>query len=200
MKYLCEWVRGDNAKEAIEVRRQVYVEEFGFDLGGEGPRDQIDDRAYHLVAKTPDGHLVASLRLVDEPDRPFEIERFVDLHPFLQPGWHPAEITRLCIMAPFRRITKGSFVHLNLLEAVLQLTARLGISHIVASTRQELMPVYRYLLFDPYPTITYHHPEIGNALHTLMSLDLATFPDRCRNERPTLYPAVEAVLIHKTDK
>jgi N-acyl-L-homoserine lactone synthetase len=200
MEYLCEWVKGGNAKEAMEIRRRVYIEEFGFDLGGEGPTDEIDNRAYHLVAKTAAGDLVASLRLVDEAERPFEIERFVDLHPFLQPEWHPAEITRLCVMAPFRRITNASFVHLALLGAVLQLTDRLRISHIVASTRQELMPVYRYLLFDAYPDITYSHPEIGNALHTLMCLDLAAFPERCRQERPTLYPAVEAMLVRRTDQ
>jgi len=199
MEYLCEWVKGGKAIEAIEIRRRVYIEEFKFDLGGQGPSDEIDNRAYHLIAKTPRGELVASLRLVDEPDRPFEIEKFVDLYSFLRPGWRPAEITRLCIMAPFRRITKASFVHLALLEAVLQLTSRLGISHIVASTRQELMPVYRYLLFDAYPDITYNHPEIGNALHTLMSLDLAAFPERCRQERPTLYPAVEAMLAGQID-
>lgn len=200
MEYLCEWVKGSDAKEAIEIRRLVYIEEFGFDLGGEGPSDEIDNRAYHLVAKTSAGDLVASLRLVDEPGRPFEIERFVDLESFLRPGWHPAEITRLCILAPFRRITQASFVHLSLFEAVLRLTHRLRISHIVASTRQELMPVYRYLLFDAYPDITYSHPEIGNALHTLMSLDLAAFPERCRQERPTLYPAVEAMLADGRDQ
>ena len=194
MDYRYEWVRADKAEEAFEIRRRVYTEEFGFDLGGGGPRDEFDEHAYHLVARTSSGEAVASLRLVDEREGAFEIERFLDLEGIVQPTWHPAEITRLCILAPFRRITQRSFIHLALLEAVLVLTNRLGVTHIIASTREDLMPVYRYLLFDAYPEVTYTHPEIGNALHTLMVLDLGAFPERCRRQRPTLYPAVEAMI------
>jgi N-acyl-L-homoserine lactone synthetase len=199
MEFRCEWVNASDAHEALDIRRRVYTEEFGFDLGGEGPSDDIDQRAHHLVAKTLDGEPVAALRLVDATDRPFEIESFLDLRSFLDPAWHPAEITRLCILPRFRRITQASFVHLAVLEAVLRLTRRLGVTHIIASTRQELMPVYRYLLFDAYPDITYTHSEIGNAVHTLMSLDLGTFPERCRRERPTLYSAVEAAYGKATE-
>lgn len=200
MDYRCAWVRGLEAKDAIDVRRRVYTEEFGFDLGGFGPVEELDERAYHLLATTVTGEPVASMRLVDAPDRPFEIERFLDLTPYLGATWHPAEITRLCVLAPFRRITQESFVHLALLEGVLRLTQRLGSTHLIASTRRELMSIYQYLLFDAYPNVTYQHPEIGNAQHTLMSLDLQTFPERCRRERPTLYRAVEsAALTHSEE-
>jgi N-acyl-L-homoserine lactone synthetase len=194
MEFQCEWTRASGADEAIDIRRRVYTEEFGFDLGGGGPSDELDQRAYHLVAKTSNGDPVASLRLLDADDRPFEIERFLDLRLLLNSTRHPAEITRLCILAPFRRITQASFVHLALLESVLRLTQQLGVSHIIASARTELMPFYRYLLFTDYPSLTYSHPEIGDSLHTLMTLDLATFPDQCKRHRPTLYPAVAAAL------
>jgi len=46
--FRCEVVSGLEAERAIEIRRQVYIEEFGFDLGGAGPRDALDDRAFHL--------------------------------------------------------------------------------------------------------------------------------------------------------
>jgi len=188
MEYRCEWVVGA-ARDALDVRRRVYIEEFGFDLGGSGP-DEIDHRADHLVARNQSGEAVASLRLLDAPARPFEIERFLNLEPHLGPDWHPAEITRLCILAPYRRITHASFVHLALLRAILQLTRKRGITHIVAWTRRELMAFYRYVLFDAYEDVTFTHPGIGDALHTLVILDLGAFPDRCRIERPTLYRAV----------
>ena len=199
MDFRCEWTRGLSAREAIDVRRRVYTEEFGFDLG-ETAVDEFDERAYHLLATTTSGEPVASLRLIDSPERPFEIERFLDLTPYLGPTWHPAEITRLCILAPFRRITRAAFVHLVLLEGVLRLTLRLGVTHVVASSRDDLMPVYQYLLFDTYQHVTYQHPEIGDAKHTLMSLDLETFPERCRRARPTLYRAVEAALAHNREE
>ena len=64
-----------------------------------------------------------------------------------------------------------------LLEGVLRQARRLGVTHLVASTRNELMPLYQYLLFETYPDVTYDHPEIGNARHTLMSLDLRDFAE-----------------------
>lgn len=199
MDYRCELVAGEQIEQAIDIRRRVYVEEFGYDLGKAGARDEIDDRAYHLLATNPVGEPVASMRLLDAPQRPFEIERFLDLSAILDSRWHPAEITRLCILAPYRRITRASFIHLALLEGVLRLTSFLQATHLVASTRAELMPLYRYLLFDTYADATYEHSEIGNAVHTLMSLDLRDFPQRCRDERPTLYPAVEAALRPRSD-
>jgi hypothetical protein len=194
MEYRCEWVVGEAARDALEVRRRVYIEEFGFDLGGSGPGDEIDRRADHLVAKNQSGEAVASLRLLDASARPFEIERFLNLEPHLGLAWHPAEITRLCILGPYRRITHASFVHLALLRAILQLTRERGITHIVAWTRRELMPFYRYVLFDVYEDVTFTHPGIGDAIHTLVILDLGAFPDRCRIERPTLYHAVSDAL------
>ena len=194
MRFSCHWVTGDEAAEAIGIRRRVYVEEFGFDLGPNGARDELDDRSHHLITRTQAGEPVASLRLVDSENRPFEIDRFLEVDQYLQASWNPAEITRLCILPNFRRITRASFVHLAMLEAVLRLISELGTSHIVASTRDDLLPVYRYLLFDTYAGVTYAHPEIGNSIHTLMILDIHSFPERCRTERPTLYPAVEAAL------
>lgn len=194
MQFRCEWVTGTAVQQALDIRRHVYIEEFGFDLGGGGPADEFDARAYQLVVTTEAGDPAASLRLLDNRARPFEIERFIDLAPHLARDWRPAEITRLCIMAPYRRITQSSFIHLVLLEAVLQLAGRLGITHVVASTRQELMGFYKYLLFEPYPDVTYEHPEIGDALHTLMILDLAGLLERCRLQRPTLFPVVRDAL------
>lgn len=198
MDYRCEWVFGSGADEALAIRRRVYIEEFGFDLGGSGPADEIDQRAHHLVARTQSGEAVASLRLLDPSARPFEIERFLDLDAHLAPTCVPAEITRLCILAPYRRITHASFVHLALLRAVLELTQQLGITHIVAWTRQELMPFYKYVLFDAYENVTFTHPGIRDALHTLVMLDLAAFSERCRIERPTLYRAVSDVFPRAT--
>lgn len=194
MEYRCEWVRGSAAGEALEIRRRVYMEELGFALGGTGPGDSHDARALHLVARTETGEAVASLRLLEPTARPFEIEQFIDLSAHLNPSWRPAEITRLCILAAHRRITEASFVHLALLRSVLDLTRRLDVTHIVAWTRPELMSFYKYVLFDAYPDVTFTHPGIRDARHTMVMLELATFGERCRVQRPTLYRAMSDAL------
>jgi hypothetical protein len=194
MDYSCEWVVGGDAQEALGIRHRVYGEEFGFDVGAASGPDEIDARAHHLVAKTATGEAVASLRFLDASARPFEIERFLDIDAHLAPGCRPAEITRLCILAPYRRITHASFVHLALLRSVLELAQRLDTTHIVAWTRDELMPFYKYILFDAYDDVTFTHPGIRDARHTMVILDLAAFAERSRIERPTLYHAVSDVL------
>jgi|ERR1700687_1604813 len=192
--FRCRVATGPDVERAIEIRRQVYTEEFGFDLGGAGPRDALDDRAIHLLATTSTDEPVASLRLIDASARPFEVESFLNLTPYLDPGRHPAEITRLCIRAPYRRITRTAFVHLAILDAVLRLAHRLNVTDFVASTRPDLMAFYAYLLFESYPHVVYRHPEIGNAEHTLMRLDLTTIKERYKSVRPTLYRVALSAL------
>jgi N-acyl-L-homoserine lactone synthetase len=194
-EFRCDVVTGPDIERAIEIRRQVYIEELGFDLGGAGPSDSLDDRAIHLLATTASGEAVGSLRFIDASARPFEIEAFLDLSPYISPARHPAEITRLCVIAPYRRITRAAFVHLAILEAVLRLARRLGVTDFVASTRSDLMAFYTYLLFETHPEAVYHHPEIGDALHTLVCLDLTTVAKRYRLLRPTLYRAVVAAYL-----
>jgi hypothetical protein len=189
-EFYCKVVNGKDADCALDIRRRVYIEEFGFDLGGSGPRDPIDDRSYQLLASTADGEPVGSLRLTDT--RPFEIEAFLDIGPYLEQGRRPAEITRLCILAPYRRISRATFVHLAILKEVLRLAWQVGVTDFIASTREELKPFYDYLLFETYPGAVYYHPEIGNTKHTLMRLDLATVVERYRRVRPALYEAVRA--------
>ena len=190
----CRIVTGEAIEQAIELRRRVYTEEFGYDLGGAGPRDALDDRAIHLLASTTEGKPVGSLRLIDATQRPFEIEAFLDLTPYLDPRRHAAEITRLCILAPYRRISRAAFVHLAIFGAVLRLTRELGVTDLIASTRTDLMDFYKYLLFETYPGAVYEHPEIGNALHTLMRLDLTTIATRYRSRHPTLYGVVQSAF------
>src|SRR5262249_38880288 len=134
----CEVVTGVEIDRAIEIRRRVYIEEFGFDLGGHGPRDALDDRAFHLLVTNEAGEAVGSLRLIDALDRPFEIESFLDIGKYLSPGRHPAEITRLCVLAPYRRISRAAFVHLTILEGAMRLACQLGVTDFVASTRADL--------------------------------------------------------------
>ncbi len=192
LDFRCEVATGAAIDQVMEIRRKVYIEEFGFRLADGSPRDPLDERSYQLLATSASGEGVGSLRLTDAPARPFEIEAFLDLTPFVSPDRHPAEITRLCILPPYRRISRAAFVHLAILDRVLRLARQLGATDFIASTRSDLSAFYEYLLFETYPGAVYQHPEIGGAEHTLMRLDLTTVVERYRRFRPTLYPVVEA--------
>jgi N-acyl-L-homoserine lactone synthetase len=192
--FRCDVAMGADIERAIAVRRLVYIDEFGFAFGGGGPRDSFDDRAYHLLATTAADEPVGSLRFLDAPARPFEIEEFLDITSLLPADRHPAEITRLCILAEYRKISKAAFVHLSMFEAVMRLAHGLGVTDIVASTRADLKSFYAYLLFETYESSVYRHPGIGDAVHTLMRLDLTTVAERYRRTRPTLYRAFAAAL------
>lgn len=62
------WAAGaDDLNGALAVREEVFCGEQG--VPHQEERDPLDDQALHLVALAPgDGRVVATLRLLDEPD------------------------------------------------------------------------------------------------------------------------------------
>jgi N-acyl-L-homoserine lactone synthetase len=192
-RFRCELVSGRDVDRVVDIRRRVYVEEFGFDLGG-AVRDSLDDRAWHLLATGPNGEPAGALRLVDDASRPFEVEKFLALSDHLDPSRRAAEITRLCILAPYRRLSSQPLVHIAMLKSVFYLARSLGATDLIASTRPDLAAFYRYLLFEMHPEAAYRHPEIGFAVHVLMRLDLCAAARRYEETRPALFKLVRRVL------
>jgi len=195
--FCCRVASGTDIARAIEIRRKVYVEEFGFSLGGNDGSDNFDRKAYHLlVTNTNNGEPVASLRLLDAPDRPFEVESFVDICTIIGRDRHPAEVSRFCVLLPYRRVSRQMFVHLSILEAFLRLSRELGVTDLIAWAREELLGFYKYILFEILEEYTFDHPKIGNRKHTLMRLDLTSLEERYKERRPSLYHLVKSSLSH----
>ena len=191
--FCCRVASGADISRAIEIRRKVYVEEFGFALGGRDGSDSFDNNAYHLlVTKATDGQPVASLRLLDAPARPFEVESFVDIRAIVGPDRHLAEVSRLCVLLPYRRVSRQMFVHLSILEASLRLARELGVTDLIGWARQELLGFYKYILFEILDEYTFDHPKIGNRRHTLMRLDLTRLEELYKERRPGLYQFVKS--------
>src|SRR5262245_61223921 len=59
---------------ALEVRRDVYVHDFGYDVP---VPDEYDDRSWLLVAETvPDGEVIGTMRITPRAFGPLESEEY----------------------------------------------------------------------------------------------------------------------------
>jgi hypothetical protein len=90
---------------AVELRRQVYTEEFGHATG-----DELDQRAYHLIACNEVDEVVATMRVIGPEQRPFDIEEFVNLAEFIAPGRSVAVTGGLCVRRDCRTVSSQSFI------------------------------------------------------------------------------------------
>lgn len=115
----------DDAREAqaFGVRWQVYCQELGFEPAGRFPdrreHDAVDERSVQVVAlHRASGLPVGCFRLVmADPQRPQAPWHVEEVARALTPGAIPAhaagrlgcaELSRFCIIAPFRRFDAGS--------------------------------------------------------------------------------------------
>jgi len=149
---------------ALELRTRIYTQE----LGTTG-QDRFDTLAFHLIAKDSTGSVVACLRIVGPEDRPFDIERLVDISPFVQTGKSPAEISRFCVEPSHRDIAPGHTIHLGMLKLVYEFTLRYHITDLFTLVMPHLITFYRFILFKPLH-VNCEHPIFGSA--HLMHLDL----------------------------
>ena len=149
---------------AFDLRRTLYAEEFG----DEGI-DQLDDAAYHLVSVNSEHRVVATMRVIDEQNRPFDFEHYVEL-PTLSPDRSPAEVGRFCVAREYRQVRSGQFVHLGMFKLLCMFADRQGITDLFTLGLSELRTVYKFAFFTEVSEECRH--PIGDRLVQLMHLDL----------------------------
>jgi predicted GNAT family N-acyltransferase len=165
-------------EHVLAFRRKVYERDWPH-----VPIDQIvdrpDDAAYHLLASTDAGDIVASLRVVPSEQRPFDMERFISLDGIVPEERRPAEIGRLCVKHENRHVRSGSFVHLGMLKLAVDLSQELGITDLLLTSLPDLRNFYRLGCFREVG-ITFVHSTWGT-VH-VMRFDLVAFFDRSQDE------------------
>ena len=114
---------------ALALRREVYHEEFGH-----LPVDDLDERAYHLVARSENGEIIATLRIVGPEQRPFDIERYVDLGAFFPAERSLALVGGLCIGRDYRSVTRTRFLPIGMFKLAYAFERRAQIRKPPAST------------------------------------------------------------------
>jgi len=162
---------------AFELRGRVYREELGHD-----GLDGFDEHAHHLIAIDRDGKLLAALRIVGPDQRPFDMERLVTLADFLPGDRVPGELSRFCVDPAFRRVERGSFVHLGMFKLAHSFARKHGLTDFVTLALPHLRNGYRVGFFRSVgPDLI--HPTWGPV--SLMHLDLIDLKQRYgRSSRP----------------
>ena len=169
--------------DALLVRYRVYCEELGYRW--DTAEDSFDARADICAIRARDGAAIASLRILGPEARPFEVERFARIDHLAPQQSRLAEISRFCVLPPFRHIS--SFVHFAAFQFAFDLARLERFSHFIVWVKPSLEPIYRYLLFEAVEDAReFQHPDLGNALHRILLLNLNGLAERYGKSRHPL--------------
>lgn len=149
---------------ALDLRRIVYQEEFGHP-----PVDELDERAYHLIARSQNGEIIATLRIVGPDQRPFDIERYVDLSAFFPAERLLALVGGLCIRRDHRSVTRTGFLPMGMFKLAYAFARKHKLTDFLTYVYPNLYQFYRGAFFEPLVP-AFEHPSWGTVC--LMHLDL----------------------------
>jgi len=161
---------GIERSSVLQLRRQVYTQELGYD-----PIDEYDERAPQFVAVRSDGEIVGAFRIVMPWQRPLEIERYVDLSAVIAPGRSVGQSGALWVRPDYRRVTKDAVLPLGLLKLAFAFARKSGITDLVMRTPTPALRVfYRRAYFLEIERLNFDHPVCGRVyvMHAdLLSLE-----------------------------
>ena len=152
-------------RQAFELRHQVYCVERGFLTGDNGiETDDFDSRAQHIVLLSRrTGELAGTVRLV--PGDPtnardsFPVQRVCPIPAAVQIPIHStAEISRFAVSKQ-RRLGPGAFLRLGLMQGIVRLSGRLGLTHWCAVMEPALLRLLQGMgiHFRPFGAIVDYH-------------------------------------------
>ncbi|HEV7731919.1 MAG TPA: GNAT family N-acyltransferase [Candidatus Binatia bacterium] len=167
----------DDIRRALDVRRQVYRDECGYDVA---IPDDYDARSWMLLALDADsGDAVGSLRMTPRAAGPIEAEEYFVLPPSLTSG-RIVEATRFAILPSHR--TGPRFlpaVALGLFKLCIRYVLALGADSVVVCAKPERVWTYEWIGFErtgrsaPYLTL-------DGSLHELMVSRVGSAIERSR--------------------
>lgn len=153
------------------MMRRVYSE----DVGHVPDLDEFDQGAHYLVALAPTRQVIAAFRIVGPEQRPFDLDRLVDLSAISPPGRSPGLIGRLCVQRDFRMAARSILLPMGMLKLAHLFCKKHGITDLFLYAYPNLINFYRgagFRLLD----FTVDHPFWAR-VH-VMHLDLIAFWDR----------------------
>jgi predicted GNAT family N-acyltransferase len=151
--------------EAIRLQGEIYREELGY-----APDDSESPVGHYLIALDEQGTLLATARLVGPEQRPFEIEKYVDLDSLLPGAGAIALAGRLCVHPDHRKLPGSMFILAGLLKHTYEFASTQGWTDLVIYPRTELVEFYRGALFEE-SGVTFVDPDFGLEMH-VMRLEL----------------------------
>jgi N-acyl-L-homoserine lactone synthetase len=159
---------------ALEVRRQVYVRNIGYQIP---VPDTYDTRSWLLVAEhTASGRVVGTLRLTPRFGGTFELEEYFALPAQLRSP-RAVELSRFAILPEYR---KGStfipVVSFGLFLLVRSWLDRIGAHLMVICAKPENVWTYEWLRFQR-TGLTAPYGKLGNVKHEVLYCDIRLWCD-----------------------
>ncbi len=163
-------------QRALDLRRRVYAQDWPNTPIGKDPIDEWDARAYHLVAWDGDGTIIACCRIVGPDQRPFDLERFVDLSTVVAPERSPALVGRMCVHHDYRTVSSKVILPIGMLKASYELARKQDFTDFVMFTFSHLIRFYQSAFFR-LVNISFDNPEYCRRSE-VMHLDLVDLRNR----------------------
>ena len=156
------------AAQAIEVRRQVYLQDAGYDLP---VPDEYDRRSWLITAtEISTGRVVGSIRVTPRFAGPLEAEEYFTLPAHLRTA-KAYEISRFAILPAYRKgKTFLPVVSLGLFKAVQMLLKRVGAHYMVICAKPERVWTFEWMRFE-HTGLTARYEKLNNAEHALLAYD-----------------------------
>lgn len=155
---------------ALDVRREVYVENFGYDVP---VPDEYDHRSWLLVAEhVESGEIVGTMRATPRNFGPIEAEEYFTLPSDLDRA-DTIEISRFAILAGHRKTrTFLPVVSVGLFKLVYELAMVVGAERQVVCTKAERLWSYVSMGFQS-TGITTAYEKLNNTEHELLWHDFS---------------------------
>src|SRR5262245_37916293 len=156
------------AARALEVRRQVYWEDSGYEVP---VPDDYDRRSWLITAEEiSTGRIVGSIRVTPRFAGPLEAEEYFKLPAHLRTP-KAYEISRFAILPGYRKgKTFLPVVSLGLFKAVQMLLKRVGAHYMVICAKPERVWTFEWMRFE-HTGLTARYEKLSNAEHALLSYD-----------------------------
>jgi N-acyl-L-homoserine lactone synthetase len=157
---------------ALDVRREVYVEDFGYDVA---VPDEYDSRSWLLVAEHVEtGEVVGTMRLMAREFGPVECEEYFEL-PENVASRKVLELSRFAIVRAHRKTrTFLPIVSVGLFKLAHEFTRLIGAEYLVVCSKAAKIWTYQSLGFGRTGKTT-SYAKLNNVEHELLALDFTTF-------------------------
>ena len=156
------------AARALEVRRQVYLEDSGYEVP---IPDEYDRRSWLITADDMStGQIVGSIRVTPRFGGTLEAEEYFTLPAHLRTP-KAYEISRFAILPGYRKgKTFLPVVSLGLFKTVQTLLERVGAHYMVICAKPERVWTFEWMRFQ-HTGLTACYEKLNNAEHALLAYD-----------------------------
>jgi len=175
---VCE--RPETAREAVEVRRRVYVEQSGYNLP---VPDAYDGRSWFLLARSvATGQAVGSMRITPRFAGPFECEEYFTMPRHLVTP-RAIELNRFAILPEHRKgKTFLPSVTFGLFTLAIRFLQRMRTPLLTIATKPQRAWTYHWIGFEETGLVA-PYGKLGNSEHSLLWYDFANI-DRVLADHP----------------